>query len=194
VAFLLAVLALAVAFGHPSGEPAYGQAASEEANKTMEALGEICEWFNLGLAVGDAVGAATEAIGSLEIAGATKKRPNVRLRGNTVNDIGEAGERSVRKALSGREISEQFRFRTGGRGRRPDFRVGKDFVEVKNVARVARRYLAQFKDYARRAAKHGGHTIIAIRRGARLSRTTAKLLFAMQKKGLISIMSCAFPY
>ena len=113
----------------------------------------------------------------------------------TSNQIGDAAEEQIRERLqrAGLPFEAEVPFKgASGNARRGDFvvkvkveRAGIVNIESKNVARITKDNFRQIWDY-------GDHTIVAVRRGARVSRGVAHLLKNLSTHGLITVLDCAF--
>jgi len=159
------------------------QTAVELEAEILDALDTMCSVFDLANAVKDkfmAIGDALEGIPSS-------------FETMTPGQRGRAGEDTVRELLDEADIDyfEQVRHEGAetGSGRRGDFVISKGDahvnVEVKNVAELRRKEVAQILDYP-----PFDRTIVAVRSGAKIERELAQELLKYSNR--ITVVECAF--
>jgi hypothetical protein len=160
--------------------------------------------YELGLEVREALETACEVVDYAttinqefyRLGGVLEKTPSAIPGTQTPQQIGKAGEDKIRGILDERgfDYSEQVRFSDvqSRRERRGDFVVQKGraraYVEVKNKKRITMRDVTQIRDYG----SGGGHTIVAVRPNAKISRAAAQTLFSRWKARLITVVECVF--
>ncbi len=189
----LFVAALLAAFVLPQPAAA-GPTAKDELDKVMNALDRICDWIDLAQAVGAQVDDATNLIKKLDVNARTSKKkgfPGALPENATSNAKAARARESVEQALKKlRELKAERRFTVNGRRRRVDHMYRRILIELKHAARISSRDIRQFSDYLTKA--RDGHLVVAIRRGAKVSRTKALRLARMMRKGHLVLLSCAF--
>jgi hypothetical protein len=159
--------------------------SSELATQVRNALNTACTVVDYATTIAQQFHSLGKALENLGNAGTL-----------TPNQLGKAGEDRIGDLLDqGRfTYSEQVPFSDvqSRRTRRGDFFIQKDrarvYIEVKNKNRITPEDVAQIRDYGR----GGGHTIVAVRPGAKISRTAARTLFSRWRAGLITVVECVF--
>jgi hypothetical protein len=189
----LFVAALLAAFVLPQPAAA-GPSSAQELREVRRALGQICDWIQLSRSIGSEVEAATNLIKKLDVKARTSKKKSFfgRLSKNaTSNDKAARARRSVERALKKlRDLEAERPFTVNGRKRRVDHMYRRILIELKHAARISSRDIRQFSDYLTKA--RDGHLVVAIRRGAKVSRTKALRLARMMRNRRLVLLSCAF--
>lgn len=190
-ALVVAALVAAVVLATPAHA---GPTTTQELNQVTRALGQICDMIELAGAIGSEVEAATKLLDQVDIAAASKKKgfPGQLPDDATSNQKGARARHVVEKAFTKRRLAveSESAFRVNGRGRRVDHKYKRILIELKNAARLSSRDIRQFGDYLRKA--RDGKVVVAIRRGAKISRTKALRLARMMRNRHLVLMSCVF--